>query len=91
METPVVVTPIPAERTRRSGRALAISALGPLTILGALVWAVVQPYRITALHPAGHGFWALAVEPPILAAAAGLAFWLVVARPLVADLEESAE
>lgn len=87
METPVVVTPIPAEHARRSGRALAIEALGPLTIVGALVWAVAQPYRLTLLHPAGRGFWALAVEPPLLVVLAAIAFWLVVARPLVADLE----
>ena len=88
METPVVVTPIPAERARRSGRALAVEALGPLTIVGALVWAIAQPYRLTLLHPAGRGFWALAVEPPLLVVVAAIAFWLVVARPLVADLEE---
>ncbi len=88
METPAVVTPILVERTRRSGRALAISALGPLTIVGALLWAIVQPYRLTLLHPRGQGFWALAVEPPLLVAVAAVVFWLVVARPLAADLEE---
>ncbi len=83
-----VVTPIPAERARRSARALAISALGPLTSAGGLIWAFVQPYRVTLLHPRGQGFWWLAIEPPLLVVAAGVAFWLVVARPLLADLEE---
>jgi hypothetical protein len=83
-----VVTPIPAERARRSARAVAISALGPLTCAAGVVWALVQPYRVTLLHPRGQGFWWLLVEPPLLVVAAGLAFWLVVARPLLVDLEE---
>jgi hypothetical protein len=53
-----------------------------------VVWAFAQPYRVTLLHPRGESFWWLAIEPPLLVIAAGLAFWLVVARPLVADLEE---
>jgi hypothetical protein len=56
-------------------------------MLGGAVWAIAQPYRITLLHPRGQGFWWLAIEPPLLVLAAGLFFWLVVARPLVADLE----
>jgi len=48
----------------------------------------VQPYRLTLLHPHHQGFWWLAVEPPILVALAGLFFGRVVARPLIADLEE---
>jgi len=83
-----LVTPIPAVRERRSARALAISALGPLTALGGVAWAFAQPYRVTLLHPRGQGFWWLVIEPPLLVVAAGLAFWLVVARPLLADLEE---
>jgi hypothetical protein len=83
-----LVTPIPAVRERRSTRALAVSALGPLTILGGVLWALTQPYRLTLLHPGGESFWWLVIEPPLLVVAVGLAFWLVVARPLVADLEE---
>jgi hypothetical protein len=83
-----LATPIPAVRERRSARALAVSALGPLTVLGGVAWAFVQPYRVTLLHPRGEGFWWLAIEPPLLVVLVGLAFWLVVARPLVADLEE---
>jgi len=83
-----VVTRIPAERARRSARAVAISALGPLTSAAGVAWAFVQPDRVTLLHPRGQGFWWLAIEPPLLLIAAGVAFWLVVARPLVADLEE---
>ena len=87
MQTPYA-TPATAVAARRGVRATALSALGPLTIVGGLLWAVVQPYRLTLLHPRGQGFWWLAVEPPLLVVAAGLMFWLVVARPLVADLEE---
>jgi hypothetical protein len=80
--------PIPVVRERRGARVRAVSALGPLTALAGVFWALAQPDRLTLLHPRGQGFWWLLIEPPLLVAAAGLAFWLVVARPLVADLEE---
>jgi hypothetical protein len=69
-------------------RTLAISLLGPLTALAGVAWAIVQPYRVTLLHPHGQPFWWLAVEPPLLVVAAGVAFHLLVARPLVRELEE---
>jgi len=68
-------------------RAHAISLLGPLVSAAGLVWAVLQPGRITLLHPRGQGFWWLAVEPPLYVVVAGIVFTLVVARPLLADLE----
>jgi len=68
-------------------RAHAISLLGPLVSAAGIVWAILQPDRITLLHPRGQGFWWLAVEPPLLLVAAGIVFTLVVARPLLADLE----
>ena len=71
----------------RSWRVRAIELLGPLTVVAGLVWAIVQPYRLTLLHPRHQGFWWLAVEPPLLVVAAGLVFGLLVARPLIADLE----
>src|SRR3954453_23055921 len=74
----------------RSARAFALSLLGPLAIAGAVVWAIVQPWRLTLLHPHGQGFWWLVIEPPLLLAAAGAAFTLVVARPLLAELDEAA-
>ena len=74
---------------QRTARARLVSALGPTTALAGLVWAVVQPYRVTLLHPHGQGFWWLLVEPPLLVVAVGLAFAFVVAPGLVADLEES--
>ena len=79
---------MPRLRTHRSTRARAISLLGPLTAAGGIVWAFAQPYRITLLHPRGQGFWWLAIEPPLLVVVVGVLFALVVARPLLADLEE---
>ena len=75
-------------RRYRSPRARAIGLLGPLTVVAALIWAIVQPYRLTLLHPRHQGFWWLVIEPPLLVAAAGIFFALAVARPLIADLEE---
>jgi len=74
---------------RRVSPAQVISLLGPLTVFGGVVWAILQPWRVTLLHPAGQGFWWLVVEPPLLVIAAGVFFALVVARPLLADLEAS--
>jgi hypothetical protein len=71
-----------------SWRTLAISLLGPLTALAGVAWAIVQPYRITLLHPRGESFWWLLVEPPLLVVLAGVAFHLFVARPLIEDLEK---
>ncbi|HEU0304636.1 MAG TPA: hypothetical protein VFR32_08645 [Gaiellaceae bacterium] len=73
---------------RRSGRAVAVLALGPLVVLAGLVWAVLQPYRITLLDPAGQGFWWLVAEPPLYVIGAGLFFRYVIAPGVVADLEE---
>jgi hypothetical protein len=81
-------TRISATRADRSVRVRAISLLGPLTGAAGLGWAVLQPYRLTLLHPHHQGFWWLVVEPPLLVALAGLFFALAVARPLIADLEE---
>jgi hypothetical protein len=76
---------------RRSARATAVLALGPVTIVAALVWAALQPYRITLLDPHGQGLWWLLSEPPLYVAAVGLFFHLVVAPGVVADLEEAEE
>jgi hypothetical protein len=75
----------------RSGRARAVSALGPLTVAGGLAWAFVQPYRITLLHPHGQGFWWLFVEPPLWVMAVGVLFALVVAPGLLEDLAAAEE
>ena len=85
-----LVRELPAERAYGSARARAVSLLGPLTVAAGIVWAIVQPYRLTLLHPHRQGFWWLAVEPPLLVVFAGIVFAVFVARQLVADLEDDA-
>jgi len=77
----------PAERVYTSTRARIVALLGPLTIVGGIIWAIIQPYRLTLLHPHRQGFWWLAIEAPVLVVFAGVLFAVFVARPLVADLE----
>jgi hypothetical protein len=72
---------------RSTARALMIWTLGPATMLGGVVWAFLQPYRITLLHPHGQGFWWLAIEPPLLVVAAGIFFAFLVAPAVIEDLE----
>ncbi len=71
---------------RRSTRARVVQTLGPLTVAGGLVWALLQPYRVTLLHPGGESFWWLAVEPPLLVVAVGLLFHFLVLPGLLEDL-----
>ncbi len=78
-------------RARHSWRNTAVSALGPLTALAGLVWALAQPYRITLLDPDKHGFWYLAVQPPLLVIVVGVVFHFWVVPGLLADLEEVEE
>jgi hypothetical protein len=66
-----------------------IALIGPLTCAAGVLWAVVQPYRVTLLHPRGESFWWLAVQPPLLVVLVGALFHLLVARQLLVDLEES--
>jgi ABC-type amino acid transport system permease subunit len=73
---------------QRTARARIVSALGPLTALAGVIWAILQPYRLTVLHPHGQGFWWLFVEPPLLVIAVGLLFYFVVLPGLLEDLEE---
>ncbi len=72
----------------RTARARIVSAVGPLTALAGVIWAIVQPYRLTMLHPDGQSFWWLAVEPPVLVIAVGLLFYFLVLPGLLEDLEE---
>ena len=83
-----LVTELEAPLQRATTRARIMSALGPATALAGVVWALVQPYRITLLHPHGQGFWWLFVEPPLLVIAVGLFFHFVVMPGLLEDLEE---
>jgi hypothetical protein len=76
-------------RARRSGREFAIEFLGPLTILGGVVWGIFQPYRIAFLDPQGKGFYDYLVQPPLLVVAVGLIFTFLIAPGLIEDLRRS--
>jgi hypothetical protein len=65
-----------------------VLALGPITVLVGLAWALVQPYRLTLIHPHGQGFWWLFAEPPLYVVLVGVMFRLLIAPGLVKDLEE---
>jgi hypothetical protein len=87
-----VATSIPRERERHGGarrqwRPLAVQVLGPLTVLGGLVWAVAQPYRIVVLDRDGRGLYDYLFQAPLLAIAVGLVFTFAIAPGLTEDLE----
>jgi hypothetical protein len=83
-------TELSRTRSRRSARSIAVLALGPLTMLAGVIWAFVQPWRVTLLHPYDQGFWWLVVEPPLLVVVAGVAFAFI-AHGIVRDLEGAEE
>jgi hypothetical protein len=76
-----------AGAVRRQRRILAVQLLGPLTMLGGLVWAIAQPYRIAFLYPDGKGLYDYVAQPPLLVVVVGLLFMLLIARGLAEDLE----
>ena len=76
-----------SDTRRRTRRAQMVASIGPVTAAAGVIWAVIQPYRLTLLHPHGQGFWWLVAEPPLLVVLAGIVFTLIVARPLLADME----
>jgi hypothetical protein len=84
------MTPFGARQDELGGRQAAaarlVLSLGPATILAGVVWALIQPYRVTLLNPHGEGFWWLVVEPPLLVVVVGVVFHFAVARGLVRDL-----
>jgi hypothetical protein len=75
------------ERTaRRPLRMLVIDAIGPLTMLAGVIWAIAQPYRLALLHPHGKGFYDWIAQPPLLVIAVGVFFATVIAPGIVEDL-----
>jgi len=87
-----IATSIPREEERqgalrRPWRALAVQLLGPVTVLGGVVWAVAQPYRIVLLDRAGQGIYDYLFQPPLLVVLVGFAFTFLIAPGLVEDLE----
>jgi hypothetical protein len=83
-----LVTELEAPLQRTGARVRIVSGLGPAAALGGILWALIQPDRVTLLHPNGQGFWWLFVEPPLLVIAVGLFFHFFVVPGLLADLEE---
>ena len=81
-----LVSQLEERAARRTPRMLAIDALGPLTMLGGVVWAIAQPYRLAFLHPAGKGFYDWLVQPPLLVVVVGVFFAAVIAPGIVEDL-----
>jgi hypothetical protein len=77
-----------AHAERAVWRVRLLASLGPLVALAGVGWAIVQPYRVTLLHPRGQGFWWLFVQPPLLVVLAGALFHVFVARGLIEDLLE---
>jgi hypothetical protein len=78
-----------AEARSRLRRARMVLTLGPLTTVAGVVWALVQPWRLTLLHPGGQGFWWLVAQPPLYVVLVGIVFRFVLAPGIVADLHES--
>jgi hypothetical protein len=76
---------------RRTARAYVLSAIGPVTVTAGIVWAVLQPYRLTILHPGEQGFWWLFVEPQLLVILVGALFHFLVVPGLLEDLQEEEE
>ena len=87
MSTPAARTLSGTQTRRHARRAQILSFVGPATSAGGVIWAILQPYRVTLFHPRGQAFWWLVAEPPLLVVAVGLLFAVLVARPLIADLE----
>jgi hypothetical protein len=71
-----------------SARVRIVLAMGPATAAAGVVWAVVQPWRLTLLHPHGQGFWWLVAEPPLYLVLVGVLFRVLIARALVQDMED---
>ena len=83
MSTPAVRTYPVAETRRITRRIQAVSFIGPATSAAGVIWAILQPYRVTLFHPRGQGFWWLVAEPPLIVIVVGLLFSVLVARPLI--------
>ena len=76
--------------SRRSGRELSIEFLGPITILGGVVWGILQPYRIVFFdRGADLGFYDYLIQPPLLVIVVGLVFTFAIAPGLLEDLRRA--
>jgi hypothetical protein len=80
-----------ARTARRPLRVLVIDAIGPLTMLAGVIWAIAQPYRLAILHPHGKGFYDWIGQPPLLVVAVGVFFAAMIAPGIVEDLRGEPE
>ena len=75
---------------RRSGRELAIEFLGPLTILGGIVWGILQPYRIVFFdRGADLNLYDYLIQPPLLVVFVGAIFTFAIVPGLLEDLRRA--
>jgi hypothetical protein len=72
----------------RTWRARLVLALGPTVALAGVIWAIVQPWRITLFDPAAQSFWWLVAEPPLYVVVLGILFRIFIAPGLVEDMDE---
>jgi ABC-type amino acid transport system permease subunit len=80
------------ERTARlTLRIAAIETIGPVTMLGGVIWAIAQPYRLAILHPHHKGFYDWLVQAPLLIVLVGVFFAGVIAPGIVEDLRGERE
>lgn len=75
----------------RQRRVLAVLLLGPATMIGGLVWAIAQPYRIVFLYRDGKGFYDYLVQPPLLVVLVGILYMVLIAPGLAEDLEREGD
>ncbi len=86
--TSITERDVPRHRAARPQlKAHTIQALGPVTMLAGLVWAIAQPYRLVFLHPDGKGLYDYLFQPPLLVVVVGLVYAIAIAPGLVEDLE----
>ena len=83
-----IATQVSEARVRRSARSLLVLSLGPAAVVAGIVWAFLQPDRLTLFDPHGQGFWWLVSEPPLYAILVGVLFHVLVAPGVVEDIEE---
>jgi hypothetical protein len=77
-------------RVSRSGRELAIEFLGPVTILGGVVWGILQPYRIVFFDRTPDlNLYDYLIQPPLLVVLVGVFFTFAIAPGLLEDLRRS--
>jgi len=87
-----IATSIPREDAqegvaRRPWRVFAVQLLGPLTIVGGVVWAVAQPYRVVLLDRERQGVWDYLFQPQLLVVLVGLLFTFAIAPGIVDDVD----